>query len=180
MSAFKRDVSIAVNADTKRDMAWRQNGRDMVAAEVEQMLTRRGSQGLPDAMPKTVKAAAAWILGVLIDPPAEDEGIRRVPAFGGFLWQTPYRDRAVHLARKFLTMQEADQAAVMAYARSGIKWRGDDVALLALLAGERGSQTPVSAAARRWWGFPPGPRCRPMIGRSVPCISPCRMRRSNE
>lgn len=138
MSAFKRDVSIAVNADTKRDMAWRQNGRDMVAAEVEQMLTRRGSQGLPDAMPKTVKAAAAWILGVLIDPPAEDEGIRRVPAFGGFLWQTPYRDRAVHLARKFLTMQEADQAAVMAYARSGIKWRGDDVALLALLAGERG------------------------------------------
>ena len=123
--------------DAKRGLAWRQNGREMVSAEVEQMLTRRGSQDLPEAMPKTVKAAAAWILDVMIDPPAQDETVRRVPAFGGFSWQTPYRDRAVHLARKFLGMSEADQAAVMAYARSGIKWRGDDVEFLALLAAER-------------------------------------------
>ena len=123
--------------DAKRDIAWRQNGLDMVSAEVEQMLARRGSQGLPDAMPKTVKAAAAWILDVLINPFADDETIHRVPAFGGFSWQTPYRDRAVHLAAKFLRLPEADQSAVMAYARSGIKWRGDDVAFLALLAAER-------------------------------------------
>lgn len=123
--------------DAKRGLAFRQNGRDMIAAEIEQMLARRTSQDLPDAMPKTVKAAAAWILDVLIDPPAQDETVRRVPAFGGFSWQTPYRDRAVHLAAKFLRMSEADQANVMAYARSGIKWRGDDVEFLALLAAER-------------------------------------------
>ena len=136
VSKFKPDQQ-PLNQDAKRDLAWRQNGRDMVAAEVEQMLTRRGSQGLPDAVPKTVKSAAAWILDFLIDPPADDETIRRTPAFNGFIWQTPYRDRAVYLAGKFLRLDEAGMANVCSYARSGIKWRGDDVEFLALLAAER-------------------------------------------
>lgn len=136
MSKFKQDQQ-PLNQDTKRDLAWRQNGRDMVSAEVEQMLTRRGSQGLPDAVPKTVKTAAAWILDFLIDPPADDETIRRTPAFGGFIWQTPYRDRAVYLAGKFLRLEETSMANVCSYARSGIKWRSDDVEFLALLAAER-------------------------------------------
>lgn len=137
MSAFKRDVVQTPSGDAKRDLAWRQNGRDMVAAEIEQMLTRRGSQGLPDVMPKTVKSAAAWILDLLIDPPADDESIRRVPAFNGFTWQTPYRDRATYLAAKFLRLTEMEQAQVCVYARSGIRWRGDSVEFLALLAAER-------------------------------------------
>ena len=136
MSKFKQDAQ-PISADAKRDLAWRQNGRDMVSAGVEQMLIRRGSDGLPDGVPKTIKTAAAWILDVLIDPPVDDESIRRTPAFNGFTWQTPYRDRAVYLAEKFLRMPSADQANVMAYARSGIKWRGDDVDFLALLAAER-------------------------------------------
>ena len=136
MKKFQDDAP-SLTPDAKRDLAWRQNGRDMVSAEVEQMLTRRGSQGLPDAMPKMVKAGAAWILDVLIEPFADDETARRIQAFGGYIWLTPYRDRAVLLANKFLRMSEADQAAVMAYARSGIKWRGDDVEFLALLAAER-------------------------------------------
>ena len=131
------DDAPSLNPDAKRDLAWRQNGRDMVSAEVEQMLTRRGSQGLPDTVPKTVKLAAAWILDCLIDGPADDETIRRAPAFGGFTWQTPYCDRAVYLAGKFLRLDETAMANVCAYARSGIKWRGDDVEFLALLAAER-------------------------------------------
>ena len=123
--------------DAKRDLAWRQNGRDMVSAEVEQMLARRGSNGLPDGVPKTVKMAASWILDVLIDPPADDETIRRAPAFTGFRWETPYRDRAVYLANKFLRLPPDDQAAVCAYSRAGIRWRGDGVEFLALLAAER-------------------------------------------
>ena len=123
--------------DAKRDLAWRQNGRDMVSAEVEQMLARRGSQGMPGGVPKTVKMAAAWILDVLIDPPADDETIRRAPAFTGFRWETPYRDRAVYLANKFLRLPPDDQAAVCAYSRAGIRWRGDGVEFLALLAAER-------------------------------------------
>lgn len=137
MSAFKREAPQTMTHDAKRDLAWRQNGRDMVAAEVEQMLTRRGSQGLPEAMPKTIKAATAWILDLLIDPPAEDETIRRAPAFNGFAWQAPYRDRATYLAAKFLRMSDLEQAQVCAYARTGIRWRGDDVEFLALLAAER-------------------------------------------
>ena len=136
MSRFKPDVQ-PLNTDAKRDLAWRQNGRDLVSAEVEQMLTRRGSQGLPDAVPKTVKQAAAWMLDFLMDPPADDETIRRAPAFTGFRWDTPYRDRAVHLARKFLRLPEDGMAHVCSYARTGIKWRGDDVEFLALLAAER-------------------------------------------
>ena len=131
------DDAPSLNPDDKRDLAWRQNGRDLVSAEVEQMLTRRGSQGLPDTVPKTVKQAAAWILDFLIDGPADDETIRRVPAFGGFSWQTPYRDRAVYLAHKFLRLPEDGMAHVCSYARSGIKWRGDEVEFLALLAAER-------------------------------------------
>ena len=123
--------------DAKRDLAWRQNGRDMVSAEVEQMLARRGSDGLPDSVPKTVKMAAAWILDVLIDPPADDETIRRVPAFTGFRWETPYRDRAVYLANKFLRLPPDEQATVCAYVRTGIRWRGDSIEFLALLAAER-------------------------------------------
>ena len=137
-----------ISPDAKRDLAWRQNGRDMVAAEVEQMLTRRGSQGLPDCIPKTVKQAATWIMDVLIDPPAADESIRRAPAFGGFTWHTPYRDRAVHLAHKFLRMEPDDQAAVCAYSRSGIKWRGDGVDFLAMLAAERARPDRVERARR--------------------------------
>ena len=124
MSRF--DSAPIASQDAKRDLAWRSNGRDMVSAEVEQMLTRRGSQGLPDTVPKTVKLAAAWILDFLIDPPADDETIRRVPAFGGFAWQTPYRDRAVYLAGKFLRLDEGDMSAVCEHARLGIRWRGDD------------------------------------------------------
>lgn len=139
MSKFKRDTAQpqSLTPDAKRDLAWRQNGRDMVAAEVEQMLSRRGSDGLPDATPKTIKAAAAWILDLLIDPPAADETIRRTPAFNGFTWQTPYRDRAVYLAGKFLHMAADEQAQVCAYARSGIRWRGDSIDFLALLSAER-------------------------------------------
>lgn len=136
MSRFSVDVAPSLNPDAKRDSAWRQNGRGMVSAEVEQILTRRGSQGLPDALPKTVKAAAAWILDCLLDAPAEDETIRRVPAFGGFVWQTPYRDRAVYLAQKFLRLPAVDQAQVVDYALSGIRWRGDDVEFLPRLAHE--------------------------------------------
>lgn len=138
--------------DAKRDLAWRQNGRDMVAAEVEQMLTRRGAEGLPDCVPKTVKMAAAWIMDVLIDPPAEDETIRRAPAFGGFTWRTPYRDRAVSLANKFLRLPPDDQVAICAYARNGIKWRGDDVYFLALLAAERPRPDNVERAKKALQG----------------------------
>lgn len=137
MKKFSQDDAPSLNPDAKRDLAWRQNGRDMVSAEVEQMLTRRGSQGLPEAMPKTVKAAAAWILDLLIDPPADDESIRRTPAFNGFTWQSPYRDRATYLAAKFLRLTELEQAQVCVYARNGIRWRGDSVEFLALLAAER-------------------------------------------
>ena len=137
MKKFSQDDAPSLNPDAKRDLAWRQNGRDMVSAEVEQMLTRRGSQGLPDAVPKTVKMAAAWILDALIDPPADDETIRRAPAFNGFRWDTPYRDRAVLLANKFLRLTAEDQASVCAYSRAGIRWRGDSVEFLALLAAER-------------------------------------------
>ena len=128
MSAFNRGeiVQPAVNQDAKRGLAWRQNGRDMVAAEVEQMLTRRGSQGLPDAMPKTIKAATAWILDVLLDGPAPDESIRQRATASGPAWDTPYRDRAAYLARKFLRLDEGDMFAVCEYARLGIRWRGDD------------------------------------------------------
>ena len=131
------DDAPSLNPDAKRGVAWRQNSRDNTSAEVEQILTRRGSQGLPDAVPKTIKSAAAWILDVLVDGPADDETIRRVPAFGGFMWQTPYRDRAVYLAHKFLRLPDDGMAQVCAYARRGIKWRGDDVEFLALLAAER-------------------------------------------
>ena len=137
MSKFKSDEQQTLNGDAKRDLAWRQNGRDMVLAEVEQMLARRGSQGLPDSVPKTVKMAASWILDVLIDPPAEDESIRRAPALNGFRWDTPYRDRAVLLANKFLRLTAEDQASVCAYSRAGIRWCGDSVEFLALLAAER-------------------------------------------
>ena len=128
MSAFKRGeiAQPAVNQDAKRGLAWRQNGRDMVAAEVEQMLSRRGSDGLPDAMPKTVRAATAWILDVLLDGPAPDESIRQRATASGPAWDTPYRDRAVYLARKFLRLDEGDMGAVCEYARLGIHWRGDD------------------------------------------------------
>ncbi len=136
-SKFKREEFQGASADAKRDLAFRQNGRDMISAEIEQMLVSRGSHDLPDALPKTLKAATAWILDVLADPFSDDETVRRVPSFTGFFWATPYRDRAVYLARKFLSLQRADQEAVMAYARSGIKWRGDDVEFLALLAAER-------------------------------------------
>ena len=135
-SKFNAEVQ-NLNPDAKRDLAWRQNGRSMVSAEVEQMLTRRGPQGLPDAMPRTVQAAAAWILDFLIDVPADDESIRSAQALGGCMWRTPYRDRAVGLAHKFLRLDELGMANVCAYARSGIKWRGDDVEFLALLAAER-------------------------------------------
>ena len=128
MSAFKRDDAArpAESPDAKRGLAWRKNGRDMVAAEVEQMLTRRGSDGLPDAMPKTVRAATAWILDVLLDGPAPDESIRQRATASGPAWDTPYRDRAVYLARKFLRLDEGDMGAVCEYARLGIHWRGDD------------------------------------------------------
>lgn len=152
MSKFKRDDVQPISADTKRDLAWRQNGRDMVAAEVEQMLTRRGSDGLPDCIPNTVRQGAAWILDVLIDPPADDESIRRVPAFGGFTWQTPYRDRAAYLAHKFLSLPSSDQAAICAYARNGLKWRGDDVYFLALAAAERARPDGVERAKRALHG----------------------------
>lgn len=136
MSKFKQDEQ-PISHDAKRDLAWRQNGRDMVSAEVEQLLNRRGSQGLPGDVPKTVKMATSWILDVLIDSPAADETVRRVPAFNGFTLATPYRDRAVYLANKFLRLDEASMANVCAYVRAGIKWRGDDVDFLALLAAER-------------------------------------------
>lgn len=128
------DDAPTTSPDAKRDLAWRQNGRDMVSAEVEQMLRRRGSQGLPDAMPKTIQAAVAWLLDYLIDPPAEDETVRRVPAFTGFSWMTPYRDRAVFLAAKFLGLPPQDQQDVLFYREKGIRWRGDDVAFLSRLA----------------------------------------------
>lgn len=157
MSAFKRDAvqPQTVTTDAKRDLAWRQNGRDMVAAEIEQMLTRRGSKGLPEAIPKTIRSGAAWILDVMIDPPADDETIRRVPAFNGFTWQTPYRDRAVYLAAKFLHLPEADQEQVCAYVKSGIRWRGDSIEFLALLAATRAKRdaqanADVGREALRW------------------------------
>lgn len=138
MSKFKRDeAQPSLSPDAKRDLAWRQNGRDMVSAEVEQMLRARGSEGLPECIPRTVRQGAAWLIDVLIDPPADDETIRRTPAFSGSTWATPYRDRAVYLARKFLSLPPRDQAAVCAYAQNGLRWRGDDVNFLALVAAER-------------------------------------------
>lgn len=129
--------------DQKRELAFRQNGRDMVSAEVEQMLRRRGSDGLPDEMPKTIAACTAFILDVLIDPPADDETIRRVPAFAGFSWETPYRDRVVYLARRFLALPVPTQRQIISYAKSGLKWRGDDPEFLALVAAAKltGKQT---------------------------------------
>ena len=146
MSRFKPDVQ-PLNTDAKRDLAWRQNGRDLVSAEVEQMLTRRGSQGLPDAMPKTVKAATAWILDVLLDGPAPDESIRQRATASGPAWDTPYRDRAVHLARKFLRLDEGDMSAVCEYARLGIRWRGDDQDFLRRVLDAR--SRPVARATGR-------------------------------
>lgn len=120
------DAPTTLSTDAKRDLAWRQNGRSMVSAEIEQMLARRGSADLAEDVPKTKIAAAAWIMDVLLEPPAGDETIRRVPAFGGFTWQTPYRDRVVHLAKKFLRMPAIEQDTVLKYVRQGIRWRGDD------------------------------------------------------
>ena len=130
------DDAPTANLDAQRELAWRQNGRDMVGAEVEQMLRRKGSEGLPETMPKTIQAATSWILDYLIDPPDDDESIRRMPAFTGFAWRTPYRDRAVHLASKFLHLPPTDQQAIIAYRQDGIRWRGDEVWFLALLAAE--------------------------------------------
>ncbi len=123
-----------VSPDAKRELAWRQNGRDMVSAEVEQMLRRRGSSGLPEAMPTTIQAATAWILDFLLDPPADDETIRPVAAFSGTYWATPYRDRAVYLARKFLSLPTLAQTQIAGYVKRGVRWRGDDVEFLALVA----------------------------------------------
>lgn len=131
------DDAPTVDHDAKRELAWRQNGRDHTGAEVEQMLRRRGSEGLPQAMPTTIQAATAWILDYLIDPPADDETIRLVPTLLGVTWLTPYRDRAVHLARKFLHLPQGEQQGIIAYRKDGIIWRGDDVEFLALLAAER-------------------------------------------
>ena len=108
----------------------------MVGAEVEQVLRRKGSEGLPEAMPKTIQAATSWLLDYLIDPPDDDESIRRMPAFTGFAWRTPYRDRAVYLAGKFLSLPESEQRSIIAYRKDGIRWRGDDAWFLALLAAE--------------------------------------------
>lgn len=137
MSAFSREDISAANPDAARELAQRQNDRDMVSAEIEQMLRRRGSHDMPDAMPKTIQAAVAWLLDYLFDPKADDEGIRRVPAFTGFAWLTPYRDRAVYLAGKFLSLPADEQAAVLGYREMGIRWRGDDAAFLARVAAER-------------------------------------------
>lgn len=124
--------------DAKKDLAFRQNGRDMVSAEIEQMLSRRGSEDLAAVVPRSVRQAAAWILDVLIDPPAADENIRTTYSASGVAWWvTPYRDRAVYLARKFLRLPEGEQTQVCAYALSGTKWRGDTLEFLALLAAER-------------------------------------------
>lgn len=131
------DDAPTISPDAKRELAWRQNGVDMVSAEVEQMLRRRGSQGLPEGFPKTIAHATAWLLDYLLDPPAEDETIRRIPAFTGFAWLTPYRDRAVYLAAKFLGLPPDDQQDVLFYREKGIRWRGDDVAFLARIDAAR-------------------------------------------
>lgn len=129
MSAFERPAEEAPArpaGDRGRELAVRQNGRDMVSAEIEQMLSRRGSAGLPDCIPRGVKAAAWWVIDTLLDPRADDEHVRKL---SGERWATPYRDRVVYAARKFLRMAPGDQQAVAdAVARSGLRYRGDDAA----------------------------------------------------
>ena len=137
--------------DAKRDLAWRQNGRDAVSAQVEQMILRRGSDGLADCVPRTVKAAAAWVLDVLIEGPQKDESIRR-DSKGG--WTTPYSDRALFLAAKFLGLPAGQQEAIAAHAREGLRWRGDNTEFLDRVAVERLMTDNVERAKRALTAMP--------------------------
>lgn len=124
----------------KRSAAIESNTYQSVLAEVERMIMNRGSMGLPDAIPRTVHAAAEWIVGRLFDPrdkgpdgKGDFEAVQQIPAFGGHRFTTPYRDRIIYLTKKFLSLPPIDQDKVCDCENRMVKWRGDDMYSWALL-----------------------------------------------